>query len=389
MQHTPHPGPRRPNRRLAALAVGLMMVSFATAATAQTSSSAVGVPVTMSVGSVGTRALTVTNFTGTEALTALPLVSGAPTNYRATVTDLDYVIDRDFDVVAEMGNLYPVTSTGEEPLAVDTASEDIIASGDVTLGLFQGLTATDVLADIQPTYLLSLVGTATCVADLTATLESVLAALSPELVAALAALPDLCTAFDDAVTAAAPATELAGTLIEDLDLTGLIDEALGLVDGITGTQPFTDPSFLGLGSTDADAAGAPAATMLTLMRADAPVDLALLTDLIDAINAQLTDLTGLSATDVIDANDIIQGLVNSTDTTIAALGNEIAGLGNTLAQEAILDDLLSIVNGAIDLSVLDNLFGVYTAFPRITATAPTGTPAGSYAGTHTITLISQ
>ena len=47
------------------------------------------------------------------------------------------------------------------------------------------------------------------------------------------------------------------------------------------------------------------------------------------------------------------------------------------------------MNGAIDLSVLDNLFGVYTAFPRITATAPTGTPAGSYAGTHTITLISQ
>lgn len=388
MQHTPHPGPRRPNRRLAAFAVGLMMVSFATAATAQTSSSAVGVPVTMSVGSVGTRALTVTNFTGTEALTALPLVSGAPTNYRATVTDLDYVIDRDFDVVAEMGNLYPVTSTGEEPLAVDTASEDIIASGDVTLGLFQGLTATDVLADIQPTYLLSLASSINCVTLLTGTIGGLgLPAL--DVTNLTAALGDLCTAFDDAVTAAAPATELAGTLIEDLDLTGLIDEALGLVDGITGTQPFTDPSFLGLGSTDADAAGAPAATMLTLMSADAPVDLALLTDLIDAINAQLTDLTGLSATDVIDANDIIQGLVNSTDTTIAALGNEIAGLGNTLAQEAILDDLLSIVNGAIDLSVLDNLFGVYTAYPRITATAPTGTPAGSYAGTHTITLISQ
>ncbi|AXV08200.1 hypothetical protein DVS28_a3527 [Euzebya pacifica] len=388
MQHTPHPGPRRPNRRLAALAVGLMMVSFATAATAQTSSSAVGVPVTMSVGSVGTRALTVTNFTGTEALTALPLVSGAPTNYRATVTDLDYVIDRDFDVVAEMGNLYPVTSTGEEPLAVDTASEDIIASGDVTLGLFQGLTATDVLADIQPTYLLELTtGLLDCTTLLTTTLTPLLT--GADLVALPTTVADLCAAFGDVATAGDPAVELLGDLVEDLDLTGLIDEALGLVDGITGTQPFTDPSFLGLGSTDADAAGAPTATMLTLMSADAPVDLALLTDLIAAINAQITDVSGVDPTTVIPTEDIVQGLVNSGNTATAALGNEIAGLSNTLAQEAIINDLLSIVNGAIDLSVLDNLFGVYTAFPRITATAPTGTPAGSYAGTHTITLISQ
>lgn len=377
--------PARPGRRMALVVVGVMLMSLATAATAQTS---VGVPVTMNVGSVGTRSLTVTNFTGTEALTELPLVSGAPTNYRATVTDLDYLIDRDFDVVAEMGNLYPVTSTGDDPLAVDANSDDIIASGDVTLGLFQGLTATDVLADIQPTYLLSLATGLDCTTLLTATIGGLgLPAL--DVTNLLAALTDLCTAFDAAVTAGDPATELLGGLIEDLDLTGLIDEALGLADGLTGTEPFTNPSYLGLGAADADATGAPAATMLTLMSADAPTDLAALTDLIAAINAQLTDLTGLDATDVIPADDIIQGLVNSGNATTAALGNEIAGLGNTLAQEAILNDLLDIVNGAIDLSVLDNLFGVYTAFPRITATAPNDTPAGAYAGTHTITLISQ
>ena len=360
----------------------VMLLSLATAAAGQGESA--DVQLNMSVGGVGTRALAVTNVLG-QPLDELTLTSGIGANYRATVTDLDYLIGEGFNLYSETGNLYPVTSTG--PTVVDTDSHQI-DSEHVTVNLTQGLSAANVLADINTEYLLGIVGDlANCATALNA-LPEVAAALLDDLTIT-AEVTAICTALAAVDTAAVTdAIPVAGPIIEDLDLDALLDDVLGLADGIAATTPFTNPSFLGLGAPDGP--GTDPATQVSLMIATPPALDTITADLLAAINALITDVTGQDVTAVIDAADAAQALVDHTaDATVVTLGNAIGAIDDAVAQEAILNTVLDIANGVVDLSILDNLFGVYTAYPVLTATPPLDTPEGAYAGTHTVTLVSN
>lgn len=359
---------------IAALALALATMASMTASVAQSGEQA-SVDLLMTHSGVGTRSLRVTDLTGND-LAQLTLRSGQPTNYQAMITDLDYIVGEGFDLVAETGNLYPVTGTA--PLAVDTSDDTVIPSGNVTLDLLQGFTASGVLADLTPTYLLNL-ASATCETALATTgLEVVQATL----LCTQLALADTTGAIDD--------LPIVGETIAGLDLSALdlLDDLLGLLDGTLSASPFTDPSYLGLGSADPDnPGGAYVPTQLTLLLADAPT--ALVDELLALVLSQVPDVAGQAVTDNATVAAALQALADTGDAAVITLANTIGAISDTGVQAAVVNALFALTPDVVDLSLLDNLFGIYRAFPTLTATAPDGLPSGQYAGTHTVTLISR
>lgn len=364
----------RRTRLVATMALlALITTAIATAAGAQGTTETEDLDLILNVGE-GSRSLTVTDLLGNPFVDPVD-VTGGSAAYKASVLDLDYLINEGFTLTAEQNNLYEVTGTG--PLAVDTADgSNRIPSGEVSVSLTGGIDVNQVLADLIPQYLLSLtVDEAGCL--------TALGALPLDLtILPLADINMVCSAVGDA-SGTVTALPIVGPIVADVNLTDLLDGLLNLA-ALPATTPFTNPSFLGLGSTDSGAPGTP--TLASLMLANPSG--ALQAD-IDALLAQLTTLVPAAAT--ITENQIVTGLVTSGETTAASLGQELAGL-TADALDDVVGALFALVPA--DLSalgldqLLENLVGTYVAIPTLQANVPDGTPEGAYAGTHTVTLIS-
>ena len=114
----------------------------------------------------------------------------------------------------------------------------------------------------------------------------------------------------------------------------------------------------------------------------------------------MTDLTNLLA-----ALNLPSGLpLTSVDgtgayTTVAAFESALQATGNATLQTLVTD--LAPLTGAQQAQVLNNLtgtlsttlanlsneLGTYNAFPTLTVSPPAGTPAATYSGTMTVTMI--
>lgn len=353
--------------------IGLVVVllgSFTTAALAQGS-------VQLNVAlSEGTRSVEVTNLAGAP-LEDLTLVPGQASSYRVTVTDADYLTDEPFTVEAQNGNLYLVEAAGPP---VDVDFDTHIDAADITLSTGLG-TPSGLSVDIAPVLAL----TESVFADLAGCVTALTAVLSAP--TDLLAATDACTAF---LAAAADGDDplgnltVVGDLVTTLDLTTLADDLLGLVAGAGGT--FDQPSFVGIGATDPAAAGADPATVREVLSSTPPTDL--LGDLLAAVLAEIAFAGTESVTDVVDVADVLQALIDTGDSTAATLAGAIGDL-TAPGQQALVDLLFAVGLDTPDMSWLQNLTGVYSTTPSLTVTPAPGLPAGSYAGTHTVTIVSS
>lgn len=359
------------NRTIARLALGLVLLaSLTTAALAQEN-----VQLNLQL-SEGTRSVEVTDLAG-DPLEDLTLAAGQPASYRVTVTDSDYLTDEGFTVLAENGNLYQVTAAGP-PVAVDY--DTLIASEDVTLA--PGIASpVDVAVDLLPIFELVdvLVGD---LAACTTALQGI--GLSAEDVTEVAGV---CTAFIAAAEDVGDPLEgiaIPGDLLDSLDLTGLLDDLLGLATGATGS--FDNPSFrYGIGAAD-PAAALGEETMITVLSSTPPTEL--IGDLLAAVQAAIGFAGTEAVTDIVSPAAVLQALVNTGNATAGTLAAAVGEL-STAGQTAVLNALFEIGLGDLDLGVLQNLTGSYSATPSLTVVPDPGTPAGSYAGTHTITIVSS
>jgi hypothetical protein len=353
MHHpTTRSAPARRARLVAAL-TAVCVLSTLTAAVAQESFT-----VEVAVGS-GSRTLEVASNTGAP-LTSLTLTPGQARSYRVRVVDTDYVVGQSFTVLAENGNLYRVTGT-------DTYSyDDPIPSGEVDYG-----TTTAALAglgvDLTPVFTLT-----------EAVFDQAACETAVGGVAAGATCAALGTALGTATVADLP---VVGDLEDALDLSGVVDDLLGLTGNALGGS-FDVPSYEGIGAGDAAApTSGHTPTTIPVMR-----------------STPLTDLSGLTATLTsalgFVAGDEVSEWLDAGDVLSALNGAGLDGLVLTLSaltaeqQAAVLDLLFDLDLQAPVVGDLSNLVGTYTAFPTITANPAAGTPAGAYAGTHTVTLVS-
>ncbi len=347
----------------------MLLASFTTAALAQEN-----VQLNLAL-SDGTRSVEVTNLAGAP-LEDLTLVPGQASSYRVTVTDADYLTDEPFTVEAQNGNLYLVEAAGP-PVDVDFDTQ--IDAADVELSTGLGSPA-GLSIDIVPVFTLVDV----LVGDLTACVTALTAVLSDA--ADLLAASGTCTAF---LAAAADgddplgAMTVAGDLIDSLDPATLADDVLGLVAGAGGT--FDAPSFVGIGATDPAAAGADPATVLDVLSSTPPTDL--VGDLLAAVLAEVAFVGTESVTDVVDVADVLQALIDTGNATAATLAGAIGDL-TAPGQQVLVDLLFAVGLDTPDLTWLQNLTGIYSSTPSLTVTPDPGLPAGSYAGTHTVTIVS-
>ena len=345
--------------------------------------SSVAVTVT---GLGGTRQFAVEDLTGAP-LTALDLGTGGAKPFRTHVTDSAFLPSGsgDFSVSATLSNLYLKTGASSYNYAVK------VPSSEVAIGFGSNALAGQAISLVTLPKL-SVSGTLSSCASLPAQIKTALglSALGAVLDPTNTALVTLCSTLG---VAGGPVAATVDGALQTLTpvLTSVADLPQQLA-GATGGA-FTNPSFgagtVGAGDT-AGAAGAPAATSVSLMTGTRGLSSGLVTALTNALNSALAGLplvsgTGAAAQSTTEA--VIAGLTSSSNTLLA---NSLANVLSTLSaadQAGVLNAVLTTVDAiAPGLADVKAVNGQYFSFPVLTAT-PTTPVAGTYGGTMTVTFV--
>lgn len=349
--------------------------AFATSPTGSGSPS--GTTVTTTTGGPGTRQLQVLDMSGTP-LNNLSLQPSVPQAFHVAVTDAAVSdLTQGFTVNAVMNNLYAnsgATTTHAPNTYIPSSAVSVNMPATGALSVF-GAGLTDLpnvigsgtipsctsLAAADPTNLGNIVTQAASLCD----------ALTGPLASALTVAP---------TTAVSTITK---TLSGIADLTKV---PFTLSDTVpVGGGAFTNADYTsGIGAADTTgASGAPAPTSYTLLKG---LPVSSLTNIINALGLP----TGLALTSV-DGTGAY--------TTVAAFESALQATGNATLQALVTD--LGALSGAQQAEVLNNLagtlsttlanlsneLGTYNSFPSLTVTPPAGTPASTYSGTMTVTMV--
>lgn len=359
-------------------AVATIAVAAPALATGPTGSgSPSGTTVSTTTGGPGTRQLRVLDMAGAP-LSALSLQPSVPQGFHVAVTDASVGdFTNGFTVNAVMNNLY-ATNGG----SYDTShtAGTFVPSSAVTVNMpaTGALSAFGVGLDALPDVISTAGSIPSC-----ATLSGV-AGLTNILTTATA----LCGVGGPLLTSlSVPAVTAVSSITKTLSgLTDLTKLPFGLSDTVpVGGGAFTNADYTsGIGAADTTgASGAPGPTSYKLLKA---VPVSDLTNLIAALGLP----SGLPLTSV-DGTGAY--------TTVAAFESALQATGNATLQTLVTD--LAPLTGAQQAQVLNNLtgtlsttfanlsneLGTYNAFPTLTVSPPAGTPAATYSGTMTVTMV--
>ncbi len=344
--------------------------------------------VTVSItGLGGTRQFSVEDISGAE-LTALDLGTGGAKPFRTHVTDSAFLptstSNGNYSVAASLSNLYlkPTASTFNYGVK--------IPSSDLAIGFGSSPLAAQAVSLVALPQL-TVSGTLAGCANLSGTLKTTLglSTLGLPLDVADTALVTLCTTLG---TAGAPVTAVVDGALQTLTpaISSLLDLPSQLAGATGGT--FTNPSFaagtVGAGDT-AGAAGAPAATSVSLMTGTRALSAGLLSALTTALNTALAGLplvNAASAPAKSTVEAVVAGLSGASTTVETALSGVLSGLTATEQAAALNEILASVVPVPLDLTRLQGVNAQYFAFPILQA-APRAPVAGSYGGTMTVTFV--
>ena len=342
------------------------------------------------LGLGGTRQFTVEDLAGSP-LSALDLGTGGAQPFRTHVADAGFLptsaITGAYTVNAVINNLYL-----KEGSAYNYAVK--IPSKDLSIG-FGGNPLAGTGISLQDLPRLSLTGTLSDCAGLSTALKS---ALGLETVAGVTKAIDLTnTALTQlCLTLANPTTRDLTAKVDGIvqslvpTLTSVLDLPSQLAGATGGT--FTNPSFAGgtVGAGDTSgAAGAPAATSVSLMSGTHNLSSGLISALKAALNDKLTGLPLVtagagSAATTMDAAVAGLSLANNT------VSNQLASVLSTVsdANKATILNGLGLTLSALDpvLADIKGITGSYYAFPILKAVPTTPVP-GIYNGTMTVTFV--
>jgi hypothetical protein len=326
-----------------------------------------------------------------DPLQTVALRHGQATPFQVRVTDTSIDLlhaDAPFQVQATMNNLYRVLEFDDGRPVVDSEG-DRITSDKIELGyaLSNALGARDVLADLNPRYLVGAVGGITC-DDVAAALGTTVAALLSAGDPICGLLLDLTTGLplvgaDEELTVAGVEVATVLTLTEDL-----LDAAWAAVDGLpmglttpdTGT--FDNPNCTtGLGAGDSRCTGS-VPTALRMLQGQ-PLSLAALLDQVSQLVGDVVTLVG---------GEDAAALVDEVIAALNAAGGDAADLAAAL-ESYTPEQRVDLINALLDDIALASplelgdllLSGQYRSLPTLKVDT-TGAPGGQYAGTLTVSL---
>jgi hypothetical protein len=338
-----------------------------------------GTTVTTTTGGPGTRQLKVLDLAGAP-LSALSLQPSVPQAFHVAVSDAAVGdLTQGFTVNAVMNNLYAANGGG---YTTTHAAGTYVPSSAVTVNM-------------PATGALSVFG---------AGLDAL-----PDVVAAAGQTIPSCTTLAtqtglaDILTTATALCGLTGPLVNPLTLSqavtavSSITKSLANIDDLTkvpfalsdtvpvGGGAFSNADYTsGIGAADTTgASGAPAPTSYTLLKG---LPVASLTNIISALGLPsglpLVSVDGTGAFTTVAAFE--SALQATGDATLQALVTDLAPLtGDQQAQ--VLNNLTGTLSTT--LSNLSNELGTYNSFPTLTVAPPAGTPAATYSGTLTVTMV--
>jgi hypothetical protein len=350
--------------------------AFATGPTG--SGSPTGTTVTTTTGGPGTRQLKVLDMAGAP-LAALSLQPSVPQAFHVAVTDAAVGdLTTGFTVSAVMNNLY--ADNGSGGYVTTHAGGSFVPSSAVTMNMpaTGALSAFGVGLDALP----DVVSTAGSIPDCTTL------ATQTGLANIITTATALCGVGGPLVTSlSVPAVTTVSTITKSLSgITDLTKLPFSLSDTVpVGGGAFTNADYTsGIGAADTTgAAGAPGPTSYTMLKG---VPVASLANIIAALGLPsglpLVSVDGTGAyTTVANFESALQATGNAT---LQTLVTDLAPL--TGAQQAqVLNNLVGTLSTTV--ANLSNELGTYNSFPTLTVSPPAGTPANTYSGTMTVTMV--
>lgn len=366
----------RVHRTAAVATAALLAVATSGLAVAQES-----VPVTTELG-VGTRVLEVTDLAGSD-LTGLALTPGRASAFRVAVRDTSALtVDPNFalegyDVESSLTNLYASTGASTYDFT------DSIPSGEVTLGSATSpLDVQDMLAQLDPDYLLDTTTAITCDAIAAELGLNVVDILTTPTCTLLATLTGSALTFTD--------VPLAGSVLTDIDLASLAAAQLPLVPtgGQDAGSKYTAPDCLnGIGALDvAGCTSASSGTELTMLSATPATSITTQLDalLAGAVPVTLASLDGSGAK--ASLQDVLDALANSGISDVSSFATRLASDFTQAQQLEVVNSLMAATLAPLGLDDIVGYGALAAGFPTLRVDPLTATD-GVYAGTLTVRLV--
>jgi hypothetical protein len=360
----------------AAATIAVAGPAFATSPTGSGSPS--GTTVSTTTSGPGTRQLKVLDMAGSP-LTNLTLQPAVPQAFHVAVTDAAVSdLTNGFTVSAVMNNLY-----GNSGATTTHATGTWIPSSAITVNM----PATGALSvfgaglDDLPNVVAAAGQTIPSCTSL-ATTDPILANIVTEATALCGVGGPLVTSLTlgTAVTAVSTVTKSLSNVSDLSQVPFALSDTVPVGGGAFTNADYTN----GIGAGDTTgASGAPAPTSYTLLKGLPVSDL---TNIINALGLPsglpLVSVDGTGAYTTVAAFE--SALQATGDATLQALVTDLAPLSG--AEQA---DLLNHLAGTLSttLANLSNEVGTYNSFPTLNVTPPAGTPADTYSGTLTVTMV--
>jgi len=355
-----------------AATIAVAAPAFATGPTGGGSPS--GTTVTTTTGGPGTRQLKVLDMSGAP-LNNLALQPSVPQAFHVAVTDAAVSdLTQGFTVSAVMNNLY-----GNSGATTTHAAGTYVPSSAVTVNMptTGALSVFGAGLDALP----NVVGSGTIPSCTTLASQTGLTDIITTATALCGVAGPLLSPLTVAATTAV--STVTGTLSGISDLTKV---PFALSDTVpVGGGAFTNADYTsGIGAADTTgASGAPAPTSYTLLKG---LPVGSLTNIINALglpsSLPLVSADGTGAYTTVAAFE--SALQATGNATLQALVTDLAPLTGD-QQAAVLNHLTGTLSTT--LANLSNELGTYNSFPMLSVTPPAGTPADTYSGTMTVTMV--
>lgn len=393
-------------RTVTALAAAALLAAAAPAALAATGyppGSPSSTVVSTAQAASGTRMLYVQNLDGSD-LQSMSLAPGVPSAFRVSVVDsgLAALSNAGFTVNSVLNNLYQVNGSGytfgtfipSQDVSVNDPTATLNALGvgltDVpTLNVAGAIDSCSTLATNST--LISLLGAVSALSP-----DVALADLAPALCGTSGVLLSGLTIGSGSGDPIPTLTDVSDSLTATVSNLSALSQLPFSVAADTATSTAYNPADFsnGIGKGQGPGGAATVGGSQQLLAGSPVLSSGLLSALGMPADGTVENSLFSGITTATDIENALQALA-TTNTTAAALLSGLQqldiSLGGGSAGTQGVDQVLGSLTGTVNntLANLSAESGTYTAIPSLTVSPPTGTKAGQYQGTLTVTMVQQ